>query len=318
MRRILSIDGGGIKGIVPAAFLAQLEEALGESVANYFDLVAGTSTGGIIALGLGMGLSAADILHFYEQLGPAVFAGSRLGRGLRRIGFAKYHSQPLRRVLEAKFGEKTLGESRIRLVIPSLNLETGEVHIYKTAHHPPTHRSAKGIPFIDGGMWANNPTGLAVVEAIGVLNWPRDAIRVLSLGCVTEPLHIGLARSLPLGLGYWAMKVTDVFMTAQSSSSLGTAYVLIGHEQVMRISPSLGRGQFRLDSIKEIPSLRGLGASEARKALPQVRKLFCQTRVEPFVPFKTVSAERTSQMLQPNGSLIPRETPCACEESETA
>ncbi len=310
MRRILSIDGGGIKGIVPAAFLAQLEEALGESVTNYFDLVAGTSTGGIIALGLGMGLSAADILHFYEQLGPAVFAGSRLGRGLRRIGFAKYHSQPLRRVLEAKFGEKTLGESRIRLVIPSLNLETGEVHIYKTAHHPrfevdyrervvevalataaaptyfPTHRSAKGIPFIDGGMWANNPTGLAVVEAIGVLNWPRDAIRVLSLGCVTEPLHIGLARSLPLGLGYWAMKVTDVFMTAQSSSSLGTAYVLIGHEQVMRISPSLGRGQFRLDSIKEIPSLQGLGASEARKALPQVRKLFCQTRVEPFVPFK--------------------------------
>jgi len=309
MRRILSIDCGGIKGIVPAAFLAQLEEALGESITNYFDLVAGTSTGGIIALGLGMGLSAADILHFYEQLGPAVFAGSRLGRGLRRIGFAKYDSLPLRRVLEAKFGERTLGESCVRLVIPSLNLETGEVHIYKTAHHSrfevdykervvevalataaaptyfPTHRSAKGIPFIDGGMWANNPTGLAVVEAIGVLNWPRDEIRVLSLGCVTEPLHIGLARSLPLGLGYWATKVTDVFMAAQSSSSLGTASVLIGHEQVMRISPSLGRGQFHLDSIKEIPSLRGLGASEARKALPQVRKLFCQTHVEPFVPF---------------------------------
>ncbi len=311
MRRILSIDGGGIKGVVPAAFLAQLEEALGESVTHFFDLIVGTSTGGIIALGLGLGMPAADILHFYERLGPAVFAGNRLGGALRRLGFAKYHVQPLRQALAATFGEKTLGESRSRLVIPSLNLETGEVHLYKTAHHPrfevdykeravevalataaaptyfPAHRSAKGIPLIDGGVWANNPTGLAVVEAVGVLNWPRDANWVLSLGCVTEPLRVGLARTLPLGLGYWAMKVTDVFMTAQSFSSLGTAYVLIGHEHVLRVSPTIDRGRFSLDSVKEIPSLRGLGASEARKALPRVRELFCQTHVEPFVPFQT-------------------------------
>src|SRR5260370_27051157 len=136
MRRILSIDGGGIKGVVPAAFLAQLEEALGESITHFFDLIAGTSTGGILALGLGLGLSAADILHFYEHLGPAIFAGNRLARGLRRVGFAKYHAQPLRQALEATFGEKTLGESRTRLWIPSLNLETGEVYIHKTAHHP--------------------------------------------------------------------------------------------------------------------------------------------------------------------------------------
>lgn len=311
MRRILSIDGGGIKGVVPAAFLAQLEETLGESITHFFDLIVGTSTGGIIALGLGLGLSAADILHFYEDLGPAIFAGNRLTRGLRHVGFAKYHARPLRQALEATFGEKTLGESITRLVIPSLNLETGEVHLYKTAHHPrlevdckeravdvalatsaaptyfPTHRSAKGIPLIDGGMWANNPTGLAVVEAVGVLDWPRDAIYVLSLGCVTEPLRGGLARLLPLGQGYWATKVTDVFMTAQSFASLGTASVLIGHEHMLRISPTINRGQFRLDSAREIPSLRGLGASEARKALPRVRELFCHTHVEPFVPFQT-------------------------------
>jgi uncharacterized protein len=310
MKRILSIDGGGIKGVVPAAFLAQLEEALGESVTHFFDLIASTSTGGIITLGLGLGMPAADILRFYERLGPVVFAGNRFGGALRRIGFAKYHVQPLRRALEATFGEKTLGESRSRLVIPALNLETGEVHLYKTAHHPrfevdykeravevalataaaptyfPAHRSAQGIPLIDGGVWANNPTGLAVVEAVGVLNWPRDATWVLSLGCVTEPLRVGLARSLPQGLGYWAMKVTDVSMTAQSFSSLGTASVLIGHEHVLRVSPTIDRGRFSLDSAKEIPSLQGLGASEARKALPRVRELFCQTHVEPFVPFQ--------------------------------
>lgn len=260
-------------------------------------------------LGLGLGLSAADILHFYEHLGTSVFSGNQLGRGLRRIGFAKYHSQPLRRALESTFGEKTLGESCTRLVIPSPNLDTGEVHIYKTAHHPrfevdykelavdvalataaaptyfPTHRSAKGIPFIDGGVWANNPTGLAVVEAVGVLNWPHEEIWVLSLGCITVPLRVRMARTLPLGLGYWATKITDVFMTAQSFSSLGTAYVLVGHEHVIRISPSIDRGRFKLDNVKEISSLRGLGASEARKALPRIREIFCQSHVDPFVPY---------------------------------
>src|SRR5258708_9204772 len=101
MKRILSIDGGGIKGIVPAAFLVQLEEALGESITHFFDLIAGTSTGGIIALGLGLGLSAADILHFYEHLAPAIFSGNRLERALRRIAFARYRSQPLRQAFEA-------------------------------------------------------------------------------------------------------------------------------------------------------------------------------------------------------------------------
>jgi uncharacterized protein len=145
MKRILSIDGGGIKGVVPAAFLAQLEEALGESVTHFFDLIAGTSTGGIIALGLGLGMSAADILHFYERLGPAVFAGNRLGGALRRLGFAGYHAQPLRQALEATFGEKTLGESRSRLVIPALNLETGEVHLYKEAGLGFVQKSIRGV-----------------------------------------------------------------------------------------------------------------------------------------------------------------------------
>ncbi len=57
MRRILSIDGGGIKGVFPAAFLANIEQTVGRSVSDYFDLVVGTSTGGIIALGLGLGFS---------------------------------------------------------------------------------------------------------------------------------------------------------------------------------------------------------------------------------------------------------------------
>jgi patatin-like phospholipase/acyl hydrolase len=219
MRRILSIDGGGIKGVFPASFLATIEDSIGGKVADYFDLIAGTSTGGVIALGLGLGFTATETLMFYEELGSTVFRGSRLLRYLRRLGFSKYSQKELRGALESIVSERKLGESTKRLVIPSLNLETGEVYIYKTSHHPrlerdykekvvdialattaaptyfPTHRSAAGVPLIDGGVWANNPVGLAVIEAIGVLNWPRNSLRVLSLGCGTQPLDIGGRKS---------------------------------------------------------------------------------------------------------------------------
>ena len=189
MRTILAIDGGGIKGVFPASFLASLEDSLGQNPADFFDLIAGTSTGGIIALGLGLGLSAKEILTFYEQHGPEIFAGNRLLRVLRHIGFSKYSSEPLRRALDSVLGNRVLGESKKRLIIPSCNLDTGEVHIWKTAHHPrlerdykaravdvalattaapsyfPTHRSAAGTPLVDGGVWANNPMGVAMVEA---------------------------------------------------------------------------------------------------------------------------------------------------------
>ena len=132
MRRILSIDGGGIKGVFPAAFLATIEQSVGGNIADYFDLIVGTSTGGIIALGLGMGLTAGEILRFYETHGPSIFGGNCFLRGLRSWFRAKYDRQPLESALIEVFGERRLGESRKRLVIPSLNSETGEVHVWKT------------------------------------------------------------------------------------------------------------------------------------------------------------------------------------------
>ena len=303
-KRILAIDGGGIKGVFPASFLATVEDSIGDRVANYFDLIVGTSTGGIIALGLGLELSAKEILAFYEESGPRIFGGNR------RLGWfrSKYNSAPLKEALEACFGKKKLGDSKKRLVIPSLNLENGKVYIYKTAHNLrlerdykekavnvalattaaptyfPTHRSAAGTPLIDGGLWANNPVGAAVVEAMTVLDWPRDSLKVLSLGC-TEPLNVNWGRRIPLGKSYWAFKLLNVSMHAQSHGSLGTAKLLAGHDNIIRIAPSVSHGRFSLEGTKEINSLKGLGHSEARDALPKLREIFLSNPVEPFNPF---------------------------------
>ena len=310
MRRILVIDGGGIKGIVPASFLSHVEESLRVPIAAYFDLIVGTSTGGIIALALGLGLSARDILAFYEQRGPEIFYGNPRFRACRRWFRAKYDPRPLRSALEDVFGKRTLGESTKRLVIPSLNIDTGEVHVWKTAHDPrferdykshvvdvalstaaaptyfPTHRLACGTPLIDGGTWANNPIAVALVEAIGILKWPADSLRVLSLGCTTKALNIDWGRTHSLGKFGWAEKIADVFMAGQSSGAMGMAQHLIADRQnIVRISPFVG-DRYEIDSLNEIPSLNGLGASEARKALPSLRPLFLQEPVaEIFRPF---------------------------------
>ena len=76
--RILSLDGGGIKGAFSAAALAVLEETTGHRCVDHFDLISGTSTGGIIAIGLGLGLSARAIADFYQEQGPIIFPNTSL------------------------------------------------------------------------------------------------------------------------------------------------------------------------------------------------------------------------------------------------
>jgi hypothetical protein len=310
MRRVLSIDGGGIKGVFPAAFLASLESCLQNRVTDYFDLIVGTSTGGIIALGLGMGMAAKEVLGFYETYGPSIFSGNPKLAWFRHWRRAKYSPEPLRVALSGVFGDRRLGDSRKRLVIPSLNIDTGEVHVWKTSHHPhleldykhsavevalstaaaptyfPTYQSETGVPLIDGGVWANNPIAVALVECIGVLGWVRDDIRVLSLGCTTTPLTVNWGRTHSLGKFGWASKIIDVFVAAQSSSAFGMAQHLIGDRQnIVRISPAVGP-RYNLDKVSEIPSLRGLGETEARKALPELqRKFFVSPLAEEFTPF---------------------------------
>jgi uncharacterized protein len=308
--RILAIDGGGIKGTFPAAFLAELEQQLGEPIVDYFDLIAGTSTGGIIALGLGLGLSAKEILELYEKNAHRIFPRSR-GSAIRGVFRAKYANAALRQVLHEVFGQRLLGESKTRLVIPSLNLATEYVHLYKTSHHPgltndlsvpavevalatvaaptyfPVHLSPEGIPFIDGSVWARNPMGLAVIEAIGILGWPRASTRVLSLGCTAAHLDVSWTswkKHTSLGATFWAARLSEIFMKAQSSSAIVTAQALLGSENVVRIDPDMSQHHFTLDGVQHVPLLRQLGQTEASNAYPRLAPVFFLEKAAPFVP----------------------------------
>jgi hypothetical protein len=307
LRRILTIDGGGIKGVFPAAFLAEIEDWLGEPIHHYFDLIAGTSTGGIIAMGLALGQTAGEMLQLYKEDGPGIFAKRKVTSNLRRIIRAKYSLEPLRRSLHKNYGDRRLGHCRKRLLVPSLDLAAERVYIYKTAHHPslnhdykvpaidvalatvaaptyfPIHLSDEGA-YVDGSLWARNPLALAVVEAIGVLQWPREEIRVLSLGCTSRQLDVAWEKRVSFGASYWGGRIADVFMKAQSSSAIAMAHTLIGSHNVYRISPDTTTQGFTLDGVRRIPELEALGRNEAECAIDDLGEIFFAAPAAPFTP----------------------------------
>lgn len=316
VRRILSIDGGGLKGALPAAFLAEIETVTGKRIVDHFDLIAGTSTGGIIALGLGLGVSAGEIVQFYQNRGPEVFGQAgpksslldRIARKVRRVIRTKYDPGALRRALTDVFGEGRLGDSQTRLLVPAYNSDHRSVHVFKTSHHDrlrmdwrvsavdvalataaaPTffaqHVMENGIGLIDGGVWANNPSGFAVVEAAAVLGWDPKEVRVLSLGCVEEA--IALAPDAGLGC---VRKIIDVIMQGQSFGSAGIAQLMLGHpherQAYHRYSPVIRSGFAALDDASKIREFIGLGCTEARRAMPTVISDFIDPGLRaPFIP----------------------------------
>jgi hypothetical protein len=314
VKQVLTLDGGGIRGVLPASFLAIVEGEIDGDIVDYFDLVVGTSTGGMIALGLGAGLSATEIRDFYLDRGARIFRGMPLLRRVRRWATAKYDHEQLHTELREVFGDRKLGDSKTRLVIPSMDVNSGRVHLWKTAHHKrfvqdyaasmvevamatsaaPTYFQAfmteAGTPLVDGGVFANNPAGLAAVEAIGVLNWPRDQIRILSLGCGDEALDIRTGGWRRSGIAGWAPKLAAVLMAAQSDASLGAAtHLLADRNNLVRISPSLPSGRYGLDVVHELTSLRAWGEAEARRQIQNLRPFF-QQRAAPFTPFRTTEA----------------------------
>lgn len=316
--RILSLDGGGIRGVFPAAFLARLEEHLEHPIARYFDLIAGTSTGGIIAIGLGLGLPARDILRLYVEEGPAIFdqqhgmienwVRQKL-RSIAHLFVTKHSSEPLRRALEATLGRRALGESHTRLVIPAWHPVLERVYIYKTAHHPrletdykqpaidaamataaaPTflkpHITESAVELIDGGVWANNPIGVATIEAIGMLGWPSDKLKILSIGTINEPGNLPQLRGkLPM-----AASVTRLFMAGQAHSALGTAKIISGdvHDRkaIWRIDQTAPQGRYTLDNTTRIAEMCDRAFAEAREQLPELRRHFFNVPAAEFVPF---------------------------------
>ena len=308
---------GAVLCTFSASFLAAIEDKVGKPLGQYFDLIAGTSGGGIIALGLGLGFTSREILDLYVQQGPTIFGQGngavidialQAARGLRRLARPKYGSDALREALTKTLGDRRLGASTTRLMIPAWNPTTRNLYVYKTAHHPrfstdykdravdvamataaaPTyfreHITDNDVGLIDGGVWANNPIGAAVVEAIAVLGWPADGLQVLSLGSLDETYRLSRAA----GIGTLGTSAIRLLMDGQSKASIGTAYLLTGHphtrQAIHRINHDVPEALYRLDDAQVIGELKGLGFAMAREHWPLLQETFFDQPAAAFVP----------------------------------
>jgi uncharacterized protein len=303
--QILSLDGGGLRGMYTAAVLARLEEDLGIRIVDHFDLIAGTSTGGIIALGLGLGMTPREILEFYVAHGPRIFRDRTRLRSIRRISRTKFSAAPLRAALEEVLGDQLFGHSTKRLLVTSYDIGVDDVHLFRTPHlatlvrdwrekavdvamattAAPTYFPGKaldGARLIDGGIWANNPAMVALTEAVGPLGIPLDSVRIFSVGTMTDLPH----RSRRLdqgGLIPWARDAVDVLMRAQSDSATKQIRHFLGRDRVPRVNSTVPTGLVKLDSA-DASSLIGRAGHESRVISPEFTRTFADHTAPAYIP----------------------------------
>ncbi len=308
--QILSLDGGGIKGLFSAAVLAHIEKDLKTRIVDHFDLIVGTSTGGIIALALGLGISPKEIVEFYVEKGPKIFPKGwlfRPVRGLQHYVMRKFSARGLEKALQEIAGDKTLGDCQKRLVVPSYNLQENDVYLFKTPHHKrfrrdweipvwkvaratsaaPTYFSAyRGIDsvrLIDGGVWANNPCMVGVVEAMSTLSVDSACLKLFSIGTSD-----GVVRRSSLldwaGRFLWARHASDVLLDAQSRGAFTQAKLILGTDRTYRINPKVPAGLFGLDKLSTKEHL-GMAAHQSRKFIPIFEQHFAAHTAPKYQPF---------------------------------
>jgi patatin-like phospholipase/acyl hydrolase len=248
--KILTIDGGGIKGLYSAKVLQHLEEQ-GGCISDHFDMICGTSTGGIIALALSLKIPAKDIVQFYVEKGPTIFPNRnsnfllRIYDTIRQVAlFGKFNNKNLRDSLQSVFGDRLLGESHNLVCIPSYDVTEGTTWIFKKNYGnlgrddktryvdialatsaAPTYFPMAELPiyfnkqFIDGGVWANNPTMVGYVEAMTNFVGPEKDFNELSILSLSS---LSVTGGMPTGLrnrrGFvsWRNDLFETSMTGQS------------------------------------------------------------------------------------------------------
>ncbi|MBZ0277577.1 MAG: patatin-like phospholipase family protein [Anaerolineae bacterium] len=252
--KILSIDGGGIRGIIPAMAMIEIERRTGKHIAELFDLIAGTSTGGILALGLVKPgadgkpqYAASDGVQLYEREGHRIFSRSawRRVQTLNNLADEKYPSGPVEEVLLEYFGDVRLHEALTDVLVTSYEIERRIPWFFKShrAKERPDYdfpmwrvaRATSAAPtffeackidtqsideyyaLIDGGVFANNPAMCAYVEARTRYPDANDFVVVsLGTGDLTRPIYYDETKDW--GLIHWVQPIINILMQGVSET----------------------------------------------------------------------------------------------------
>ncbi|MDT8861071.1 CBASS cGAMP-activated phospholipase [Alkalihalobacillus sp. MEB130] len=298
--KILCLDGGGIRGVFEVAILKALEEEYKRPISQYFDLIAGTSTGSIIATSVVLEKKMSDLLDSYQKFGKKVF------KRQAKIGLFKsvYSDKELRTYFKKSFGSKTLADITKPLLIPAVDVTHGKPYVYRTNYgHPgsadlsiklwdavlsscsapvyfPPNNIKNQYLSVDGGLWANNPALVCITEAIDFFKKDINELKILSIGTGMQDIEYNIERDKYWGIKKWlpfrfmTMKVQpkllDLALDLSSESISYHCGILLG-EKYMRLNKQLG-DEMPFDDVKFVDELIELGkqvVEEKREEISQ-------------------------------------------------
>ncbi len=269
--RVLALDGGGIKGYVAARLLTELDLAR-------FNLIVGTSTGGILALALAAGIRPRQIAELYRDRGSEIFAGGRWA-SFRQLWRPKYAPDGLRRALVDVLGADRLmrhAARRLPVMVTTYDLVRAQSFLIKSwksdraeipmvdaalatsaapTYFPP--HPLGGLELVDGGVYANSPGWLALTEARKL--WPGHPVQVLSIGFGGRPPRSSPGASASWGSLQWVRRIAPVFMDSAGDTvdyalgqELGASYVRVAPEALeVAMDDVSGQAFKRMDAVVE-------------------------------------------------------------------
>jgi len=241
MKKILSLDGGGIRGIIPATILAHIEKRTGKNISRMFDLIAGTSSGGVLAMALCKGspkgkpvYSAEQLIEFYEKRGSEIFSRSLWKEVSSVAGIIdqRYSHEPLEKVYDQYFKKTRLSASLTKVLVSTYDIEnrrpcffkswkpdTGRVlmkHAARATSAAPTYfepaivkLGKKRLALIDGGVYLNNPSMSAYSEAKKLFPRAKSMLLVsIGSGALSRPISYDDAKDW--GLINWARPILSI------------------------------------------------------------------------------------------------------------
>ena len=298
---ILALSGGGFRGLYTATVLTALEKEAGKPIAQCFDLICGTSIGGMIALALGLEKPAKKIAATIEKRGPEIFPNSKK-RWIRRIPKihrclrAKYSNIPLNWAANELYGDSAMRHSRHRLIIPTVNYSTGKPQFFKTPHHRsfrtdhnrkmsdvalatsaapiffPVYQSKEmNSCYVDGGLVGNAPGMFGVHEAMRFCGQDIANINLLSIGTMGGEFRMDSSKTLNKGVFRWGK---NIFLLTISSQEKVTDFML-RHQ--------LGERYSLIDELPTHEQLPNIGLDIADKSAIQTLKSMGEESVKAFV-----------------------------------
>ncbi|WP_078380464.1 CBASS cGAMP-activated phospholipase [Sutcliffiella halmapala] len=285
--KILCIDGGGIRGVFAVAILQAIENEYKKPIGDLFDMVAGTSTGSIIASSVSIKVEMTSVLKNYKEFGGKIFDRQA------KVGLFKsiYSDKYLRRFFHQAFGERSLADVTKPLLIPAVDVTHGRPFVHRSnygnkdtkdltiklwdavlsscsapVYFPPNNINNHYLS-IDGGLWANNPSLVCLTEALEYFKVDLKEMKILSIGTGLQKIDFTIQKNKYWGVKQWLpfqlpfMKVTpkllDLALQLSSESVSYQCQHLLG-DNYLRLNKELGE-EVPFDDITCMEDLIQLG-----------------------------------------------------------